>query len=414
MNVGGSKMLSLDVFSTFTNLPVVETINYLYDVIQDNNYQIVMPMNTRKELLTQCTPNVQLLCNSQFYTHIDGVAMRSSFGQFLANVLIGKIEKISLSDTINDLTFFGRYVDDISFRDLNADTDALVAKFNSINPSLKFSAETEVDDETAFLDVLLKWEDDGSIRRRVFQKKTWTGQYTNLHSYVPLNIKRNLVQELAARVRQICCPASAETELPQLQHTSIGNGNPERLILKNIDQRSKRLPFLGIATSNLVRRRLRIAITSALAAANLGCSSRTFPSYDWGSKDRFSLKATSVCIYCFTCFRGAGYIGRTKRRLEKSVVYRTPANMFKGLRQRMLVTAKAMAILLATPVLYCQKTLTKPLPFRGRHRLLVAIAFCTHLLVAVAHRTRRTRRSRLLAQTVIVRSGHSAPKSDSY
>nr|VZH95510.1 unnamed protein product [Spirometra erinaceieuropaei] len=336
--------------------------------------------------------------------------MDSPLGPFLANVFMGKVEMTSLQDTINDLSFYGRYVDDIfCLTDVTTDTDVLIQKFNNSHPSLTFSAEFEANNEIAFLDVLLHRQEDGPIQRRIFRKKTWTGQYINFHSFVPLNIKRNLVQGLAARVRRICSPQTVEAELQQLRDTLHDNGYLERFILRNIGERTAkptmttaekkdlfiRLPFQGDAASELVKRRLKTAITSAFPAANLRVCFTNSPLLRLGGKDRLPLQATSMCIYSFTCSCGAGYIGRTTRRLEKRVrehipawlgkgekksisssilahlvdtnhrvdakeafqiVYRTPAGFSKGLRQRVLATAEAVAIRLANPVLCCQKT----------------------------------------------------------
>ncbi|BHF67439.1 hypothetical protein SprV_0301046500 [Sparganum proliferum] len=80
---------------------------------------------------------------------------------------MGKVEMTSLQDTINDLNFYGRYVDDIfCLTDVTTDTDALVQKFNNALHSLTFSAEFEADNEIAFLDVLQHRQEDGSIQRR--------------------------------------------------------------------------------------------------------------------------------------------------------------------------------------------------------------------------------------------------------
>ncbi|BHF72550.1 hypothetical protein SprV_0401561700 [Sparganum proliferum] len=71
----------------------------------------------------------------------------------------------SLQDTINDLNFYGRHVDDIfCLTDVTTDTDALVQKVNNAHPSQTFSAEFEADNEIAFLDVLLHRQEDGSIQ----------------------------------------------------------------------------------------------------------------------------------------------------------------------------------------------------------------------------------------------------------
>ncbi|BHF59945.1 hypothetical protein SprV_0100290600 [Sparganum proliferum] len=195
---------------------------------------------------------------------------------------MGKVEKTRLQDTINGLVFYGRYVDDIfCLADGTTDTEDLVQKFNSAHPSLKFTAEAEAGNEIAFLDVFLHRQEDGSIQRRVFRKKTWTGQYVNFHSFVPQNIKRNLVQGLAARVRRIRSPEAIEEELQHLRNTLRENGYPDRFILRNIGERAAkptvataekkelfiRLPFAGDAESELVRRRLTTAITRAFPAA---------------------------------------------------------------------------------------------------------------------------------------------------
>nr|VZI40772.1 unnamed protein product [Spirometra erinaceieuropaei] len=212
---------------------------------------------------------------------------------------MGKVEKTSSQETINGLVFYRRYVDDIfCLTDGTTDTEELVQKFNSAHPSLKFTAETEADNELAFLDVLLHRQEDGSIQRRVFRKKTWTGQYVNFHSFVPLHIKRNLVQGLATRVRRICSPEAIEEELQQLRNTLRENGYPDRFILRNIGERVEkptvetagkkdvfiRLPFRGDAESELVRRRLTTAITRAFPAAIYAYASQTLPSYVWEVK----------------------------------------------------------------------------------------------------------------------------------
>ncbi|BHF69251.1 hypothetical protein SprV_0301229400 [Sparganum proliferum] len=152
---------------------------------------------------------------------------------------MGKVEKTRLQDTINGLVFYVRYVDNIfCLADDATDTEDLVQKFNSAHPSLKFIAEAEADSEIALLDVHLRRQEDGSIQRRVFRKKTWTGEYVNFHSLVPLNIKRNLVQGLTARVRRICLPEAIEEEPQQLQNTLRENEYPDRFILRNIEERA--------------------------------------------------------------------------------------------------------------------------------------------------------------------------------
>nr|VZI18405.1 unnamed protein product [Spirometra erinaceieuropaei] len=93
----------------------------------------------------------------------------------LANFSIGEIEKTRFHDAINALVFHGQCVGNI-FRlvDGTTDIDDLVRKFNSAHSSPNSTAESDADNEIAFLDVLLHKQEDGSMQRRVFRKKTWT------------------------------------------------------------------------------------------------------------------------------------------------------------------------------------------------------------------------------------------------
>ncbi|VDL90008.1 unnamed protein product [Schistocephalus solidus] len=77
----------------------------------------------------------------------------------------GMLGKTNLKYNINELDFYYRYMDDIFFlADNTTEIDVLVRKFNSGRPSLKCSAESEVDNENAFLDVLLDKQEGKSIQ----------------------------------------------------------------------------------------------------------------------------------------------------------------------------------------------------------------------------------------------------------
>ncbi|VDP00050.1 unnamed protein product [Schistosoma curassoni] len=85
INVTGKKMLSLDVTSLFTNVPLTETICFLCDYIENNNLDMRIPKQYLKELLLRCTLNVQFRFNDAFYRQMDGVAMGSPLGPRLAD-----------------------------------------------------------------------------------------------------------------------------------------------------------------------------------------------------------------------------------------------------------------------------------------------------------------------------------------
>ncbi|VDK86562.1 unnamed protein product [Dibothriocephalus latus] len=93
--------------------------------------------------------------------------MGSPLGPSFENDFMGKTEKTSLKESINDLEFYGRHVDDLfCLTEYSTDIEATVRKFNSAYPSLRFSAEAKAANEIAFFDVLLRMQRGGSIQRR--------------------------------------------------------------------------------------------------------------------------------------------------------------------------------------------------------------------------------------------------------
>ncbi|VDN13440.1 unnamed protein product [Dibothriocephalus latus] len=58
-------------------------------------------------------PSVDGVAVDSHMASISRVVIGSPLGPFLANVFMGKVEETKLKDTINDLDFFVRYVDDI-------------------------------------------------------------------------------------------------------------------------------------------------------------------------------------------------------------------------------------------------------------------------------------------------------------
>ncbi len=249
---------------------------------------------------------------------------------------------------------------------------------------------------------------DGSIQRRVYRKKTWSGQYTHFASFVPLNFKRNLVRCLTQRAKRICSSDSIDEELKTVEGVFRENGYPSRFVAKNMIERPPkppvltaerkriflRVPFQGDGPSELLRRRLSQAVETTFPAANAHVLFSTTPILYGGIKDKLPAQTTSMCIYSFTCTCGAGYIGRTSRRLSKRVrehipawlgkgqikginssilahlvdsdhrvdaseafrvIYKVPSSYSKSLGQRLLATAEAAAIRLRRPILCAQK-----------------------------------------------------------
>ena len=90
-----------------------------------------------------------------------------------------------------------------------------------------------------FLDVTLKRQSDDSIQRAIHRKPTWSGQYTHFRSFVPVEIRRNLMVCLSDRIRRLCSEDTVDNELLLLLQVFINNGYSEGLLDKCMKQRQK-------------------------------------------------------------------------------------------------------------------------------------------------------------------------------
>ena len=86
------KMVSFDVKSLFTDVPLDRTINIILKRIYDDNELIISILrNEIKELLLLCTKKVHCTFNGKI--QVDGVAMGSPLGLVLADIFMIKLEK---------------------------------------------------------------------------------------------------------------------------------------------------------------------------------------------------------------------------------------------------------------------------------------------------------------------------------
>ena len=145
-------LLSYDVTSLFTNIPLQETINIAINLIFNDNNNLNI---TRKELFA--TSQTHFIFNSKFYNQIDGVAMGSPLAPVLANIFMDFHESKWLSEyNLNKPKFCVRYVDDILAAFGNEQDSLMLLNFlNKKHPNIKFTIEKQINYSIAFLDVFI-------------------------------------------------------------------------------------------------------------------------------------------------------------------------------------------------------------------------------------------------------------------
>ncbi|KAA3679319.1 uncharacterized protein DEA37_0000788 [Paragonimus westermani] len=226
INLANELMCSIDVQSLFTNVPLHETIDFIGELVEMSHITLPLPNDILREALLLCTENISFRFLDRCYRQIDGVAMGSPLGPILADFFMLKIER-ELATDIAGLSYYKRYVDDtLAFSRSKQAIDNLVQRLNSCHPNLKVTCEFGTDNCLPFLDILISRREDGSIKRAVYRKSTWSGQYLNFSSFTPVHHKRALVNTLFTQARRICTQDSLARELNLITSTLQSSDQP--------------------------------------------------------------------------------------------------------------------------------------------------------------------------------------------
>ncbi|XP_078355795.1 uncharacterized protein LOC144640561 [Oculina patagonica] len=157
MPVSGNFMVSFDVESLFTNIPLDESIDLAVKYVKEGNSDIKLSTDELRTLFRFATAQTHFLFKGSFYDQVDGVSMGSPLAPVLANLFMGHNENAWLENYKGSrILYYRRYVDD-TFCVFETEQDA-VSFYNFINsqhPNIRFTMEKEVDHKLAFLDVLV-------------------------------------------------------------------------------------------------------------------------------------------------------------------------------------------------------------------------------------------------------------------
>ena len=88
-NLSKTFLVSYDVTSLFTNIPLQEIIDIAINLIFNHNRNLNITRKELKKLFLFATSQTHFIFNSKFYNQIDGVAMGSPLAPVLANIFMG-------------------------------------------------------------------------------------------------------------------------------------------------------------------------------------------------------------------------------------------------------------------------------------------------------------------------------------
>ena len=352
-------MVSYDVQSLFTNIPLHETIDLAVDILLENKPDLKISRDNFVKLFHFATSKSQFLFDGEYFEQRDGVAMGSPLAPILANLFLGNYEGTWLSEYDGQKpTYYKRYVDDIiAVFDNENDAKTFLAYLNSKHVNIKFTMELENNKQLPFLDVLLD-RSEGTLRTTTYRKQTFSGVLLNYHSFTPMSYKIGLVRCLIDRIFKINNTwMGFHLDLEKVFQFLKRNLYPERILNKvsekylnskyvtNTDVSCREatnvtyfmLPYLG-RTSIALKSKMKKICDKYKIKLNVKLAFQSFKlSNMLSTKDKLSLKSHVVykfmCAGCNDC-----YVGYTTRhfstRINEHLSSDKKSHVYKHLRNR--------------------------------------------------------------------------------
>ena len=337
-------LVSYDVTSLFTNVPLSETINILVHKAFTNDwfnktYGLNLQKDQLAKLLEIATTNQLFQFNGLLYEQTDGVAMGSPLGPLMANVFMCHLEeKLSRDGLMPDL--YKRYVDDTLAKMPSGDAASeFLNTLNGLHPSMKFTMELPVSGRIPFIGIeIIKC--GTKLETQVYRKQTNSGLLLHYHSHTDKRYKVSLVKTMLHRAYALCSTTEAfNLECNKLRSIFSRLDYPRALIdsiisdfLRNVSEQAAEekpeggrkiriiLPFKDQVAANAVRRQFNDLSNKIGPILQPVFVSRKLE-HDLKPREvKPSIVNQQCVVYYFACdLCDADYVGYTARHLFQRV-----------------------------------------------------------------------------------------------
>ena len=248
--------------------------------------------------------------------------MGSPVSVTVADLVMEDVESRALSSFASPPLFWKRYVDDTCCAISEIDFTSFFSHLNTIESTIQFTCECEVDGLLSFLDVQLQHHPDGSISTSVYRKPTHTDRYLDFRSHHPLGHKVSVVRTLFSRADRLSSSSvSVSVEEQHITSALRMNGYPDTFISRNRIPSTRPpsapspisvfLPYVKGVSESIQRALHPLGISVRL------CPPRTLRHLLVNPKDRVDSRERPGVVYRIPCASCSYcYIGETGRTLS--------------------------------------------------------------------------------------------------
>jgi len=332
----GYDLISLDVVSLFTNVPVNMAIDSVSNRWCNISKSTKIPKNEFIAALQLILESTYFVFNNIVYKQKFGTPMGSPLSPIIAEIVLQDLEVKALGLLKLNIPFYYRYVDDIALAAPRQKIDYILQVFNSLHNRLQFTLEkggTKLD----FLDVTII-NNEGTIEFDWYRKPTFSGRVLNFLSQHPITQKRGVIISMVDRAFLLSHPKYQEKNLKYIIETFINNNYPLQFIFETIHMRLKSLikkrtkkqnsessdemkrtswfliPYIKKVSEKF--KNIAQGIESKLSYFSLNKLDRIIKS----QKDSLPLSCNKNVVYKLSCKDcDSTYVGQTKRKLNTRV-----------------------------------------------------------------------------------------------
>ena len=199
-NVGENDVLiSFDVSSLYTNVPVNESIEYCAELLFKKIAIQSIDKDTFIKLAKLACCDVVFMSHDGVYVQKDGLAMGSPPAPHLANGWMSQFDPIIKDKS----SLYERYMDDIVCNVRIDEVEDRLDLINNLHQNLSFTFELQKEGNLPFLDMLLH-NDNGKLSSSWYRKTTDTGLTLNFHALAPLRYKKSVITSFVHRIYRAC------------------------------------------------------------------------------------------------------------------------------------------------------------------------------------------------------------------
>ena len=199
-------MVSYDINSLYTNVPVSETVNILCNnIFSSQQFFHGFDVESFKQLLQLTVSNTYFIFNKCLFKQLDGLAMGNPLAPALANVFLCNMEKLIFNTCPEHFKpkFYRRYLDDtFAIFDDEYQANQFFTFINNIHDNISFTMEKQNQYKLPFLDLHID-NSNQLFSSSVYRKPTFTGLATSFYSYCPIMFKINAIKTLLHRAYSV-------------------------------------------------------------------------------------------------------------------------------------------------------------------------------------------------------------------